>query len=43
MRQRRVAYRVLVRKREGRDHLEDVDVDGRIILRWIIKQYAEGT
>jgi len=27
----------------GRDHLEDLGIDGRIILRLIINQYAEGT
>jgi hypothetical protein len=26
------AYRILVRKSEGRDHLEDLDLDGRILL-----------
>jgi hypothetical protein len=29
---------VLVRKLEGRDHLEDPGVDGRIILRWIFRK-----
>ena len=29
------AYRILVRKHEGRiHHLEDPGVDGRIILKW---------
>jgi hypothetical protein len=28
-------YRVLVGKPEGRDHLGDQGVDGRIILKWI--------
>jgi hypothetical protein len=22
---------------EGRDHLKDLDIDGRIILKWILK------
>ena len=40
MRDRTGAYRVLV----GRDlleknHLEDLDVDGRIILQWIVKTW----
>jgi hypothetical protein len=33
MGERRGAYRVLVRKPEGRNHLEDPGVDGRI-LKW---------
>jgi len=24
---------------EGRDHLEDLDVDGRIILEWMLGKY----
>jgi hypothetical protein len=32
---RRGAYRVLVGKPEGRNHLEDPGTDGRIILKWI--------
>jgi len=35
MRERRGVYRVLVGKPEGKSHLEDPGVDGRIILRWI--------
>jgi hypothetical protein len=27
---------LLVRKPEGKSHYEDQDVDGRIILRWIL-------
>ena len=30
-------YRVVVWKREGKNHLEDPGVDGRIILRWIFR------
>ena len=30
---RRVVYRVLVGKPEGKNHLEDPGIDGRIILR----------
>jgi hypothetical protein len=26
-----------VRKPKKRDHLRDIDVDGRIILKWILK------
>jgi hypothetical protein len=34
MEDRRDVYRVLVGKLEGKNHLEDLGVDGRI-LRWI--------
>jgi hypothetical protein len=33
----RGAYRVLVGKSEGRNHLEDPGVNGRIILKWILR------
>jgi len=26
---------------EGRDHLEDLDVDGRIILKWFLNKPGE--
>jgi len=26
----------------GRYHLEDPDIDGRIILRWIFRNFGEG-
>jgi hypothetical protein len=32
---RRGAYRVLVDKPDERDHLEDLGVDKRIILKWV--------
>ena len=36
----RDVYRVLVGKFEGKkNHLEDPGVDGRIILRWIIRKW----
>jgi hypothetical protein len=38
MDERRGVYRVLVRTPE-RDHLKDPDVEGRIILRWILKKW----
>jgi hypothetical protein len=39
----RGAYRVLVGRPEGRNHLEDPGVDGRIILKWIFKKWDGGT
>jgi hypothetical protein len=29
-------------KPEGRDHLEDPDIDGRLILRWIFRKWDVG-
>ena len=42
MRERRGVHRVLVGKPEGRDHLEDPVVGGRIILRWIFRKWNVG-
>jgi hypothetical protein len=39
MGERKGAYRVLAGKPEGRDHLEDPGVDGRIVLIWIIRKW----
>jgi hypothetical protein len=36
------ANRVLVRKREGRIHVEDPGVDGRIISKWILELWDRG-
>jgi hypothetical protein len=40
--EKRGAYRVLVGKPEGKNHLEDPDVDGRIILRYIFRKWDVG-
>ena len=42
MGERRSVYRVLVGKPEGKNHLEDPGVDGRIILRWIFGKWDVG-
>jgi hypothetical protein len=40
MGERRGAYKVMVGKPKGeRDHLEDPNEDGRIILRWIFRKW----
>jgi hypothetical protein len=36
------SYRVLVAKPAGRRHLGDVDLDGRIILKLILKKKSVG-
>ena len=38
----RGVYRILVVKPEGKNHLGDPGVDGRIILRWIFWKYDVG-
>jgi len=38
----RGVYRVLVGSLRERDHLEDPDVDGRIILKWIFRKWNVG-
>jgi len=38
---RRVAYRVLVGKPDRKSHLEDLGMDGRIILKWIFKKWDD--
>jgi hypothetical protein len=35
---RRGAYRILAGKYERKSHLEDLDADGTIILKWILKK-----
>jgi hypothetical protein len=39
---RRGAYRVLVGKPDGKNHLEDPGIDGRILLKWILKSWGCG-
>jgi hypothetical protein len=41
MGERRGVYRVLVGEPEGKDHLEDPDIDGKIILIWIFGKWIE--
>ena len=36
----RGVHRVLVGKRVGKNHWGDLDVDGRIILRWIFGKWG---
>jgi hypothetical protein len=38
----RGTYRILVGRPEGRNHLKDTDVEGRIILKWIFKKWDGG-
>jgi hypothetical protein len=38
-RQDKPAYKVLVEKPEGIDHLVYLGIDGRIILKWILNKY----
>jgi len=39
MGERRGVYKVLVGKPEGKNHLRDPVLDGRIILRWIFRKW----
>jgi hypothetical protein len=39
MGERRGVYRVLVWKPEGKKHLGDPGVDGRIMLNWIFRKW----
>ena len=42
MGERRGVFRVLVGKPEGKNHWEDPGIDGRIILRWIFRNWDVG-
>jgi len=42
MGEKRGVYRILVGKREGKNHLGDPGLDGRVILRWIFRQWDVG-
>jgi hypothetical protein len=37
MEEMRNAYEISVGKLKGRDHLEDLGIDGRKILKWILR------
>jgi hypothetical protein len=34
----RIVYTILVKNLKGRDHSEGVGIDGRIILKWILRK-----
>jgi hypothetical protein len=36
MTEMRNEYKILVRKLEGRDHSEDLGVDGKMVLEWVL-------
>ena len=38
-RERIGTYKVLVGRPEGRKHLQDPGIDGRVMLKWIIKKW----
>ena len=39
---RRGAFKVVVGKLSERDHLEDLDLDGMLILKWILRKSDGG-
>lgn len=40
---KRKAQRVFVGKPKGRDHLEDLGLHGKIIIKWLVKQQDIGS
>jgi hypothetical protein len=34
------AYRVLVGKSQAKDHFADLDIDGSIVLKWVLQKWA---
>ena len=36
--ERRAAYRILVGKLKETDNIEDIDVNGTVMLKWIVKK-----
>jgi len=42
MGERRGIYMVLVGKPEGKNHLRDPGVNGRIIFRWVLRKWDVG-